>query len=298
MKIFFPILISFFLFQVNAQKKTIETTGGRISYQSFGKGFPVLIINGGPGMSSEGFVPLAKILSEKNTTIIYDQRGTGESVLQEVYRENISMDLMVEDIEYLRKTLGYDRWIILGHSFGGMLAYAYAAKYPERVKAMIQSHSGGMDLELLNSLNITSRLTPAQRDSLSYYSLQISQGDTTHATAQKRGRILANAYLINKEHLPEIAERLTQGNTQINSLVWTDMRRNHFDKKPAMKNFYKPVLILNGKNEAVSEDIARKAYEILPNAKLILMAECGHYGWLDRPDIYLKEVRKFLKENS
>lgn len=281
-----------------AQKQYINTQNGKLAYQVFGEGFPVLIINGGPGMSSEGFVPLAKILSENNTTIIYDKRGTGDSTLENINSETITLDRMVEDIENLRKALNYKNWIILGHSFGGMLAYAYAAKYPERLKAMIQSHSGGMDLELLNSLSITARLSEADRDSLVEYSLRIREGDTSHATALKRGRILAKAYIFDKKHLPEIADRLTQGNARINSQVWNDMRTADFDTKPSMRNFQKPVLILNGADEAVSLDIPRKAHQILPNSKLVIMEKCGHYGWLDRPDIYLKEVRKFLKENS
>lgn len=293
------LLVSFFFWiQAFPQKQSISANGITISYQKFGTGFPVLIINGGPGMSSEGFIPLARMLSENNTTIIYDQRGTGSSGPTELNRQNISIDLMVEDIESLRKALGYTKWIVLGHSFGGMLAYAYAAKYPERVKAMIQSHSGSMDLDLLNSLNITSRLTPAQRDSLAEYSIQIRRGDTTHATALKRGEVLAHAYLYNEENIPQVAERLTQGNMRLNTLVWADMTANNFNTKPEMQKFNKPVLILNGMDEAVSENIPKKADAILPNSRLVMMERCGHYGWLDRPDIYLKEVRKFLKENS
>ncbi len=281
-----------------SQKSCIDFGESILCYQKFGTGDPVLVINGGPGMSSEGFIPLAELLSENNTTIIYDQRGTGDSKLKVLDRTTITMDVMVEDIEVLRKKLGYKKWIVLGHSFGGMLAYAYAAKYPERLSAMIQSHSGGMDLDLLNSLDVTSRLSEVQRDSLSYYSVIISQGDTSHATALKRGELLANAYLYKKKHLPQIAERLTQGNSRINSLLWTDMRLNKFDTKTEMQDFNKPVLILQGRNEVAPVSVAEKAHEVLPNSKLVIMDKCGHYGWLERPDIYLSEVRKFLANNS
>lgn len=294
------LLIVFSLFTANsiAQKTCFKSGTTQICYQKFGEGNPVLIINGGPGMSSEGFIPLAELLSDNNTTIIYDQRGTGDSKLNVLDRTTISLDAMVEDIEVLRKKLGYNKWIVLGHSFGGMLAYAYAAKYPERINAMIQSHSGGMDLDLLNTLDVTSRLSEKQRDSLTYYSVIISQGDTSHATALKRGKLLAHAYLYNKKYLPQIAERLTQGNSRINSLLWTDMRLNKFDTKTEMKDFKKPVLILQGRNEVAPVSVAEKAHEVLPNSKLVIMDKCGHYGWLDRPDIYLSEVRNFLADNS
>ncbi len=292
------LFLSIFNTRCAAQNSCFITEDATISYRTFGKGYPVLIINGGPGMSSEGFIPLAETLSEDNTTIIYDQRGTGNSSVEKVDRTTISLDKMVEDVERLRKELQCENWIILGHSFGGMLAYAYTAKYPERVTAMIQSHSGGMNLDLLSRIDITSRLTQMQRDSLNFYSAKISQGDTTHATALKRGTFLAPAYVYQEKYILQIAERLTQGNSRINSLVWEDMREIQFDTRSKMEKFKKPVLILQGKNEIAPNVVAEKAHEILPNSKLVLMDRCGHYGWLDRPDIYLKEVQKFLKKHS
>lgn len=293
------ILLLCFPFILSAQLKSkIKTADGMIAYQKFGEGDPVLIINGGPGMNSDGFAPLAELLSESNTAIIYDQRGTGASELHELKASSMTMDLMVEDIEDLRKELGYDNWIVLGHSFGGMLAYAYAAKYPERVKAMIQSHSGGLDLDIRNGPSTISRLSQTERDSLTHYSTQIRLGDDSEETNYKRALFLAPAYLYDKSLAPKIAKRLTQGNSMINSWVWNDLVRIRFDVSEEMKNFKKPVLVLIGENEVVPVRLAEKAHSILPNSKLVIMPQCGHYGWLERPDIYLKEVRQFMKANS
>lgn len=209
--------------------QTILTEDGKLAYQTFGKGYPVLIINGGPGMHSEGFIPLAKMLSENNTTVIYDQRGTGRSEMDEVNSASISLQKMVEDIEMLREHLGYDEWIVLGHSFGGMLAYAYTAKHPDRVTAMIQSHSGGLDLDVTHGFDITSRLSATERDSLAHYSLKIQLGDQSEETALKRAEFLAPAYLYDKSLALKIAGRLTQGNSRINSLVWRDMQSTGFN---------------------------------------------------------------------
>ena len=128
----------------------IKNNDSEIYYRTFGKGIPILIINGGPGMSSDGFVGLATRLSQKYKTIIYDQRGTGKSTIAKPDSTNITINLMVNDIESLRKHLNIDKWIILGHSFGGMLASYYATIYPEHLSAMILSSSGGIDLELLS----------------------------------------------------------------------------------------------------------------------------------------------------
>lgn len=296
---YFSLLSFVIVLTINAQERgEVIIDNGRIAYQAFGEGYPVVIINGGPGMNSNGFAPLAKLLSENNTIIIYDQRGTGESTMHEVNASTITMDLMVEDIENLCKELGYKNWIILGHSFGGMLAYEYAAQHPERVKAMIQSHSGGMDIDVRNRFDVRGRLTATQLDSLNYYTTKISLGDASEATALKRAEFLAPAYLHDDSLATKIAPRLTQVNMMINSYIWNDLRSIPFNNIEEMKNFEKPVLILHGQNEVVPVNVAEKAHKILPSSKLVIMPECGHYGWLERPDIYLKEVKDFLKLNS
>jgi len=97
-----------------------------LHYRTFGEGKPMLIINGGPGMNSDGFTYIAEALSKYNyQTITYDQRGTGKSQVEALNAKTITMDLMVQDIENLRTHLKIDQWAILGHSFGGILATYY-----------------------------------------------------------------------------------------------------------------------------------------------------------------------------
>lgn len=294
------VLVVLFLIQIKSEfsfaqsGNIIESEESKIHYQTFGSGNPILIINGGPGMSSEGFIPLAKRLAKNHRTIIYDQRGTGFSTIETVNITTITMDLMVEDVEALRKHLGYDEWIVMGHSFGGIMGYYYASKHPERVTAMIQSSSGGMDLALLNDLDITAGLTEMQADSLAYYSAKISEGDDSYETLLKRSQFLAPAYLYNQKHVPVVAERLTQGNSQVNGLVWQDLRRIKYDTKEVLRDFEKPVLILHGAQDVVGIGIAETADEILHDSKLVILDQCRHYGWLDRPEKYFGEIETFL----
>ncbi|WP_035716379.1 alpha/beta fold hydrolase [Christiangramia echinicola] len=280
------------------EQDCLEFEDGVIAYQTFGQGFPVLIINGGPGMNSKGFESLAKLLSENNKVIIYDQRGTGKSVLNEMSASNMTIELMVGDIERLREHLGYKSWIILGQSFGGMLAYAYAAKHPDRVQAMVQSHSGGMSLRNVASFNVRNGLTSSENDSLDHYSLLIQRNPENEEFQKKRALFMAKAYVVGSEHEETISERLLQVNREINSMLWEDMRLNIFDKTEEMKEFEKNLLIMHGLQDVVPVDIAENSHNILPNSKLVTMGNCGHYGWLDRPEVYLKEVKAFLRTNS
>lgn len=273
-----------------------NTDSSQTYYKIFGKGSPILIINGGPGMNSNGFEPMAKILAEKYQTIVYDQRGTGKSALKELNDKTVSMKLMADDIESLRKHLKIQKWTILGHSFGGMLASYYATIYPNSIDKLILSSSGGVDLSLLKGENlIEAGLSKTEKDSLNYWNDKIEKGDTTYTARIGRGRAMAPAYVYDRKFVPIIAERLTQGNSTINSLLWGDMQKTNFDCKNKFSNFKNPVLIIQGKQDIISAAIGEISLKAFPNSKMVLLENCKHYGWLDAKEKYFDTIESFLK---
>jgi len=266
-----------------------------IHYQVFGNGTPMLIINGGPGMNSDGFQSLAKRFGQSKMAIIYDQRGTGKSKLSEINSSTINIDSMVNDIEILRNHLNIENWIVFGHSFGGMLGSYYASKFPDRIKALILSSSGGINMDLFSHIDIQSRLSVTDRDSLSYWNAKISEGDSSQYTRLQRGKLLAPAYVYDKSNVPTIAYRLTQGNSEVNRLVYQSMRAINFDCTEALKKFESPVLIIQGKQDIIPESVGTYAKDVFPNSTFILVDNCVHYGWLDNPKSYFKSIFQFLE---
>jgi len=296
------LLLSFaLLFSVAAKAETLPGSSGMaqgIYYQTFGTGQPVLIINGGPGLDSAGFEPVAKAIAEQGfQSILFDQRGTGRSPLADINADNIQLALMVQDIEQLRQHLQHDKLIILGHSFGGMLGAAYAAKYPQHVQKLIFSSSGGLDLQfrdqiaerLLNNLNLE------QQIKMQMYQLRQRSGDDSESTRDKLAQLRANAYVIDKTKAPLIAARLKVVNMTINSLVFADLDRMHFDLKQQFKTFKAPVLVLQGEKDIISVDTAKTIAGSFNDARLVLMPDCAHYGWLDQPQLYYNALFAFLR---
>ena len=296
-KIFVFVVLSLTTISTYAQKEEyLRSVSNVIHLTSYGEGEPILIINGGPGMNSEGFKYLAKIIGRTNRAIIYDQRGTGKSKIPRVNKETITIDAMVNDIEIIRKHLKLDQWVVLGHSFGGMLASYYAATYPDRIKGLILSSSGGINMDLFARINITARLSRTERDSLQYWNAQINKGDTTYHARLQRGKYLAPAYVFNKANVPAIAERLTQGNPTINQLVYQSMRHIDFDCTEGLKQLKIPVLIIQGKEDLIDRTTAETAINALENPTLVLLEKCGHYGWLDQPKAYFESIDNYLKQ--
>ena len=98
-------------------------------------GLPVVALHGGPGGGSSPemrrfFNPSAY------RVILFDQRGCGRSTPHSELRENTTWDL-VADMERLRESLGIDRWVVFGGSWGSTLALTYAIMHPERVVGLI-----------------------------------------------------------------------------------------------------------------------------------------------------------------
>jgi len=275
----------------------IETNAGVLHYKKIGSGEPLLIINGGPGLDCEGFTPLAELLSDKYMTILFDQRGTGESKLKQIDSTTVTMDLMVRDIETIRKHLKIDTWIVLGHSFGGWMSEYYATKYPESIKGMILSSSGGIDLNILNyfTANLRIHLSQTERDSLDYYSDKMKQGDTTYNVSYNWAKYLATGYVYDKKYVPSIAKRLAFGrNPQITNLVYKDLYKMNFDCKETLRDFDKPVLIIQGRQDLVGDGIAYEAHAVLKNSTIVFINKSVHYSWLEQGEEYKSEVEKFI----
>src|SRR3989440_5546643 len=109
--------------------------GRKLTYRKLGHG-PVLVCHpGGPGFSADYFGDLAA-LWEQYTLIMLNPRGTGASE-RPADRRAYGIDDYVRDVEDLRQHLGLERMLLLGHSHGGVVAQAYAAKYPDHVRRLV-----------------------------------------------------------------------------------------------------------------------------------------------------------------
>src|SRR5437762_8913996 len=103
-----------------------------------GVGPVIIIVAGGPGGGHSSFHPFFSKLAKDHTVVYFDNIGRGRSDrLVNLKQYTVQRD--AEDIEVLREKLGQDKITILGHSYGGMPALAYAEKYPEHIARLILS---------------------------------------------------------------------------------------------------------------------------------------------------------------
>jgi proline iminopeptidase len=98
-------------------------------------GTPAVHLHGGPGAGSQ---PFHRQLFDpsRHFAVLFDQRGAGRSTPQGSLHANTTAHL-VADMELIRETLGIDRWLVVGGSWGATLALAYAEAHPERVSGIV-----------------------------------------------------------------------------------------------------------------------------------------------------------------
>ena len=99
-----------------------------------GQGYPLLLMHGGPGLDHATLLSL-RPCADQFTLIFYDHRCNGRSQGAEV--SSMTWENLTADADALRETLHFDKWAVLGHSFGGMVALEYALRYPQSLSHLI-----------------------------------------------------------------------------------------------------------------------------------------------------------------
>jgi proline iminopeptidase len=105
-----------------------------------GHGDPVVLLHGGPGLDHISLTPFSR-LANRHTVVFYDHRCNGRSTGAPV--ESMTFDNLTADADALREALGFERWSVLGHSFGGHVALEYALRYPDRVSRLVLLDTAG-----------------------------------------------------------------------------------------------------------------------------------------------------------
>lgn len=137
-RIYLILLILFSCFNTTQAQETFITTSDSVKLYVHvkGEGTPCLFVHGGPGQGSNYWEKLAGDFCEKEYQMIYvDQRGCGRSTSPE--DNNYSPERMIQDFEEIREELNIDQWVVMGHSFAGILQTLYASQHPDKIHYML-----------------------------------------------------------------------------------------------------------------------------------------------------------------
>jgi proline-specific peptidase len=118
----------------------LPSRGVSLYLREEGSGFPLLFMHGGPGADHSTMLSLLPLAME-HRLIFYDHRCNGRSAKADL--ATMEWENLTADAEAIRQYLGIDKWAVVGHSFGGMVALEYAIRYPNNLTHLCLLDTGG-----------------------------------------------------------------------------------------------------------------------------------------------------------
>ena len=280
-----------------AEDGSIPRAGFTLYYQTEGSGKPIIFLSGGPGLEVSSMKPVAEFFPAQYQRVFLEQRGTGRSRPAKLTTENMSVRLMVEDLEALRSQLNLDRILLAGHSWGGMLAMAYASSHPDKVDKVILIDSGGPTREFYSwfSDNIEARLRPEDREARQYWIDAAKLGVDADTAALGTMRAITPAYFFDRAKGLAFAAEIPQGffHSDAASLMQAD-RRKGYDLRDGLRQVTHPVLIVQCHQDPIGDKTAEDIHALIRSSTIQYLDRCGHFPWIEQPEKMRAVVTEFL----
>lgn len=282
---------------VRAQDGSFHSAGVELHYTSTGTGTPIVLLSGGPGLNVDYVLPIAQFLPSGHRSIAFEQRGTGRSRPQAFDPASLTLHTVVQDLEALRVRLQQDRLTLLGHSWGGMLAMAYAAAHPDRVDRLILVGSGGPTLEFTQwfGTNIEARLRPEDIELREYWRAAAKNGVGPAKASIEALKAIMPGYFFDRKAGLAFASGFKDGqlHPDVNERLFADMRK-HYDSREGLKKLKRPVLIIQAHQDPIGDKTAEDIHAVIAGSKLVYINRCGHFPWIEQPEAFRKAIAEFL----
>jgi pimeloyl-ACP methyl ester carboxylesterase len=270
--------------------------GISLNVQVIGNGYPLALMHGGPGADLYTMMSF-KPCADQFTLVFYDHRCNGRSKGAEV--TTMTMENLTADADALRQALGFEKWAVLGHSFGGNVALEYALRYPQSLSHLLLVNTGGdyrwarenapdvlakrgfspdiveLARRLLNGQIEPNEMFPSLMKLGKAYSPHISPWRIPHM-------------IITGLRTKLQPEALIFGETQVLK-NWTVMNR--------LADITVPTLVIAGREDFIyppehQEELAAG----IPNARLVFIDRAGHNPHDEQPAEAQRVIRDFLAD--
>lgn len=284
---------------VAQQADSIVVPNGVLYYYTYGTGDPVVILSGGPGVSSKQEDDLALHISKTHRAILFDQRGTGLSHTTPFDSTTINLSTAINDIDLLRQHLHISKLTLTGHSWGAMLAGAYIAAHPDKVEAVLMIGGGELNIELYDDVNDNVDLRFQFSDTVAYYywSDSINSAREPDKAAYEKRKIRWSTMTCNREKLDMVVAQAAHGtyNEGMHELMWQSLRKEKFNVIDQIAKGYKGrCTILFGWQDPIGLTTLSQYMQAFPKATIRGISKAGHMPGVEQPEAFFKGVDEFL----
>jgi proline iminopeptidase len=283
----------------------------RLYHYAVGQGRHVLVVHGGPGYPDLKAWAGLEALTTRYQFNYYDQRGCGQSsrpidrFASPNYYENMTtmdktlgLGAQIADIERIRRLLGDERLILIGHSWGGFMASLYAAEFPEHVAALIlvapantlvmPQQSGGLYESVRQHLPTAMQAEYAAylKDYLDFQSLFTKSEATLVALNTGFAKYYAAASAM------PIPPSGKSGGWMVQAMYFS-MGKSH-DYRAALQKVTAPVLVIHGADDLQTQPESQVYADAFPNARLQVIDRAAHFPFEQQPQQFAALSGEFL----
>jgi len=265
--------------------------------KKIGSGDPVLFLHGGPGLFHDYLVQPFKQLSSNHELIFFDQRGSGASSALNPNRA-ICINDFVADIESLRQALNIPTFTLIGHSWGGLLAVLYAAKFGKNLKSMIlvDPAPGNSSFDKVGRNAMQNRLTADDREEINTI-MQTNPFDKRDMDAinrivhiNEKPRYFDQSY-ISKNKPTFTLDTLAKLQT-VSRLLEKEL--DDYDIYHNIEGLDTKTLVIHGDYDPIPVTSSRKYSEMLSDSRLLILKDCGHFPFIEKKEETQSNIVDFL----
>ena len=287
---------------------TIPFHGSHSWYRVIGRGegpgkLPVLCLHGGPGASWDYLEPLEG-LARGRRVVFYDQIGSGNSPFQPVHDPSMwSVELFVEEVQAVRDALGLGQVHLLGQSWGGMLAMAYALTEPPGLRSLILESSPASIPGWLTELDrLRSELPREVEEGLRAHE---AAGTTESPRYQELMEMFYRRHVCRLDPWPEPLVR-TFAKLEANPEVYRTMNGpsefhvigviRDFDITDSLGAIRVPTLLMSGRYDEVTPATVEVVQRGIPGSRWVVFDRSSHTCHLEETDAVLATASSFLEQ--
>jgi len=292
------------------QEGFIDAHGVLIYYMTVGRGAPLMIVHGGPGASHDYFLPYLLPLARHNRLIFIDERGSGKSAKLDDPK-GYTVEAMVEDVEAVRQGLALGKMSLLGHSYGGVLAQAYALKYQDHLTHLILASTFPSTRQMNEVfVRMKQKMSPELRQRIEAME---KDGLFGHGPDYRKNRY-TDEYMIaawGEGYFPYLFQNRPDPNNdpvQEGIISWDLYREmwgsdgefvidgnlksvEYLDQLPSIQV---STLILAGDHDECDPSLSQEMHEKIAGSQIAILPKSGHLTFVDQPDLFIHSVDAFL----
>jgi L-proline amide hydrolase len=259
---------------------------------------PVIVIHGGPGGTHEYVAPLSRLSLDGHCVIHYDQVGCGYSTaLSQDQISKLDVSFFVDELAHLVAELSLQSYVLLGHSWGGMVAQEFAATQPTGLRGMILSSSLASWQRWQEEADRLGPLLPEGAGEL--YVRARRENYLEPAEFQKLNRVFSREHIfrgpINWVRLGFGGPNAVYDTMWGSSEFFFDGTLTNWTIGDKLAKVVAPTLVIWGEYDESTAWVNQEILDKLPHAHGVEIPHAAHCTWVDAPELYLRALNDFLR---